>query len=1255
MTQIRHLFAMRLFVCLFALLGSIGAWAETVEIGLGGSADSDKNLPGYNYYNYSYSQQIYTAAEIGVSGPITSIAFKNVGAEKTRTYNVYMALTEKETFTSKTDWVPMSDANLVFSGELTFGVDEWTVIELNTPFSYDGTSNLLVSVADVTGSYSNSPHMSCRVFNATSQAISTSTDSKAFDIANPGEGTLKNVKNQIRLNVNNGISCDRPTDLYVNYQGGTTAEVSWTSPESHFDLDVNGTLIENVSNPYTITGIELSTTYNVKVRAKNSEETSSWSNVFSFTTPACLNGHFIEYTLTDSFGDGWNGASIQVSNGLDIITLTVSTGKTQSGTLNLCNNNYEFIWNKGSYDSECSFVFTENGQTLFEKPSELTQGLVLYSYSQLPKPTALTAGTPEVNSVELSWTENGEATAWQICVNGDRDNLIDVTENHYTLTGLTQETDYSVSVRSYVDDSTCSLWSDAVTFTTQTLWLKPKNLSETNIFSNSAMLSWESESDSYVLQYRTAGRSMNTSAWHQVGSDVVATGTFTPYTFDLSSFTGTGSIAIRHYNVTDMFKLVVDDIVVTNADGVEVLSEDFENNSILNTWTNLDYDGDGYSWDVVSYAFDDHNGSHSVTSESYINNQGPLTPDNWLIIPNVELGGKLTLYARGWDADFPSENFGVFVATESYESVPAGEWSPEITTSENSYQLSGLLSDTQYDWRVKGVYGEGESVWNTSSFSTIPANFKTFITDGNWDVAENWFPTGVPVETDEVKIQAQATIPAGLVAKVKRAILGTDGSIVIKDGGQLKQGAATLRVTMEKEISGYGEGNGHYHFISSPFSGSTLFYVYNTWSCVDNLTDGVFDLYGFRSNEELEWINYKANNTHEAFNINDNSCLKYYDGYLYANQADMTLQFVGTTPSSLNNSYTQAVTFESSSSAFDDWKLVGNPYTCNGTISFVDANDALLDATFYKMNEEGNGYVVCGNPVVLAPGEAAFINFSQSGMIKYSSEEESPNTASVIASAPSLPIHGLIKNQFAMQPIISLNDDGTDNSTILEKYDGVMAHVKLADRTLYKDGAWNTLCLPFDLPLADSPLAGATARTLISASINGTTLNLTFGNPVSTLIAGTPYIIKWDGDGSGNLANPIFSYVLLSNADNSFDTEKVDIITDARVQFLGTYVAQTFGEEDQSILLMGGNNSLYYPQNGARIGAQRAYFKLGDGANIRSFNLTFGEETPTAIVSIEDGELKMSDGWYDLNGRKLNGIPTVKGVYINNGHKVVVK
>ena len=163
-----------------------------------------------------------------------------------------------------------------------------------------------------------------------------------------------------------------------------------------------------------------------------------------------------------------------------------------------------------------------------------------------------------------------------------------------------------------------------------------------------------------------------------------------------------------------------------------------------------------------------------------------------------------------------------------------------------------------------------------------------------------------------------------------------------------------------------------------------------------------------------------------------------------------------------------------------------------------------------------------------------------------------------------------------------------DNSTTISNANGYVANVTLAARTLYKDGKWNTLCLPFDVTIAGSPLAGATARPLNSASISGSTLTLTFGDAVTTLKAGTPYIIKWaSGD---NIVSPVFSGVTIDKTDRSYDN---GISGDNRVRFLGTYKSTTFDAEDKSILLMGGANTLYYPQSGAGIGAQRAYFYFG--------------------------------------------------------------
>ena len=50
-----------------------------------------------------------------------------------------------------------------------------------------------------------------------------------------------------------------------------------------------------------------------------------------------------------------------------------------------------------------------------------------------------------------------------------------------------------------------------------------------------------------------------------------------------------------------------------------------------------------------------------------------------------------------------------------------------------------------------------------------------------------------------------------------------------------------------------------------------------------------------------------------------------------------------------------------------------------------------------------------------------------------------------------------------------------------------------------------------------------------------------------------------------------------------------------------------------------------------------------------------GEGT-TGVDLIDNGKLIIdNDGWYDLNGRKLQGKPSQKGIYIKNGRKVVIK
>ena len=61
------------------------------------------------------------------------------------------------------------------------------------------------------------------------------------------------------------------------------------------------------------------------------------------------------------------------------------------------------------------------------------------------------------------------------------------------------------------------------------------------------------------------------------------------------------------------------------------------------------------------------------------------------------------------------------------------------------------------------------------------------------------------------------------------------------------------------------------------------------------------------------------------------------------------------------------------------------------------------------------------------------------------------------------------------------------------------------------------------------------------------------------------------------------------------------------------------------------------------------------GASV--FNIDFGEQGTQTVIGhtdITDSTDKADAAWYSLDGRKLEGKPTKKGVYIHNG-RVVVK
>ena len=97
-----------------------------------------------------------------------------------------------------------------------------------------------------------------------------------------------------------------------------------------------------------------------------------------------------------------------------------------------------------------------------------------------------------------------------------------------------------------------------------------------------------------------------------------------------------------------------------------------------------------------------------------------------------------------------------------------------------------------------------------------------------------------------------------------------------------------------------------------------------------------------------------------------------------------------------------------------------------------------------------------------------------------------------------------------------------------------------------------------------------------------------------------------------------------------------------------TILASTEGTTNYAL----NGKAFVFVKNDLAIGPNKAWLSISN-SNARSINLVFDSEatgiSTTNLTNYTNGD------WYDLNGRKLQGMPTKKGIYMNNGRKVVVK
>ena len=156
--------------------------------------------------------------------------------------------------------------------------------------------------------------------------------------------------------------------------------------------------------------------------------------------------------------------------------------------------------------------------------------------------------------------------------------------------------------------------------------------------------------------------------------------------------------------------------------------------STMEGWTSLDADGDSYGWMLGSacdgtylsggnLAGTGHNSSADlVTSGSYSNVYGVLTPDNYLVSPAkiaAQNGAAITFWACAQDANYAAEHFGVAVSTGSNTSAADFTTIQEWTMTAKSARLAdenNLVRGTRaqgswYEYTVDLSAYAGQEIW----------------------------------------------------------------------------------------------------------------------------------------------------------------------------------------------------------------------------------------------------------------------------------------------------------------------------------------------------------------------------------------------------------------------------------------------------------------------------------------------------------------------------------------------------------------
>ncbi len=874
------------------------------------------------------------------------------------------------------------------------------------------------------------------------------------------------------------------------------------------------------------------------------------------------------------------------------------------------------------------------------------------------KPTELTATEITANSVKLSWTENGEATAWEIQYSTDADNIdegttILVTENPYTLTGLTAQTTYYARVRAVCGEGDYSNWSPTATFTTEV-----KNLVNVT-----------------VTAKPTEGGTVTGGGDYAEGTEVTVTAT--PKEGYVFSYWYDGKNIIRDANHTFT---ITENVTLT-----------------------------AYFDKLVNITVTASPADGGTVTGSGIYKAGSMVPVTATANPGYVFvgwydGDKLKSYNACYDVPVGSSDKNltarflrvqVNVVDEDGYPVDAGVYTVRLEVDQGfmfGYSYTGLMVRVQIDYpgsdwvitRIEGAY---------SSFGTNPLWTDIVDGGGNQDLYSDFgrYDFTMPDGPVTITVTLYQLLPKYFWIALNAS--PREGGDVFGGGNHFLPGEPAELIAFPNpgyQFVGWTE-NGEQVSTDNPYIFPVTGYrtltavfakLYPLWigdTQVDEANkDDIPGVTGENAKASfdpatntltLENVTGVTGNTMGALitaegidlTVEGSAVLedKNIDMGIQVAPGSLTLDGDFTISAGSYGIYVQKDVTMVKGSLFAKGKAACGIYSARETLKVNGGTlEAMGSMCALGTVPDFSGYT--GEYEVLVNE-----NYNAEGASQWSGDDVNDPLGGFSSSYKYVKIIPIIT------PTLVLLDDDSEadskNQELIQANLGEQVgkvNVMLEGRTIYRDGRWNTICLPFNLEDGDDSdgknctgtlFEGAIVKRFDSSSYTPETKTLTLSFEDSESIwTGGPYLVRWDSsENLEDLVNPVFKNVEIIDGEPLPDTSDC-------IDFLGTFSPVTLAAQDRTVLYLGGDSKLYYPGVDVPVNAFRGYFQLKNGLTAgdlptngaKNFVLNFGDST-TEIVNYQLSTINSNDGWYSIDGRKLSGEPTQKGIYIWNGKKIV--